>query len=202
MSPGLTLNGFVEIVYIFIKPLLLVFASRVAGKFRAIKIGLRSNASDAPDDLAQGLARIGLVNAGRTKFPFKTDKFCLLPEGDLHVGLREDGDHISGHQREILSNVSVDGFAQVERQQMKSKIGRIEPLDNGVLPVDFSRGTFDLVLEFFLFDSLQFGAPHTIRCRQRRAGIACSSCLAALERPGAGKSVRRLIRIHVRVGCS
>src|SRR5205809_5697644 len=103
--------------------------------------------------MSQSFSRIDLVNASRAKFSFKTDKFRLLADGDLHVRLGKDGDHISGHQRKVLGGISFDGLPQIERQQMKSEIRGIQALNDGVSAVNFRRRTLDLVLECFLFYS-------------------------------------------------
>src|SRR5438874_13703513 len=76
---------------------------------------------------------------------------------------------------------------------MKCEIGGIQALDDGIFPVDFRRGTLDLVLKFFLFDSLRLGPSYAVGQGALSIGAAHGSRLA-LEGPGTRKGIRLLVR--------
>src|SRR5205807_4394430 len=67
LRPGIALNGFVQVVDIFIKPPLLVFPGGVTRELRAIQVRLRRNPSGTLDHVTQRLSRIDLIDAGRVE---------------------------------------------------------------------------------------------------------------------------------------
>ena len=106
--------------------------------------------------MTQRFARLHLINASRNELAFQSHKFSLLACGHLHIILRENCDHVSWLQDDVLALVTSNGFAQVKRHQMSAEVLRVHSLDDRVFPVNFSSGTLYFILQLFLLDALRF----------------------------------------------
>ena len=154
-----------------VEVLLLLLAHALAGEFGAIQVGLRREAPGALDELGDGFAGLGLVDAGRGDFAFDAHDAGLLGHGQAQVGAVHDGDHVVSLQLQVVGGVFVDdGLGQVEGDQLGAQFGLVQALDDGVFPVDLLGKTTDTVdgvagLPLFFADLLQL-----LLAQGRRAG--------------------------------
>lgn len=126
---------------------LLLLAHRFTREFGAIQVGVRGHAAQPGQQLRQGFARFDLINPGRGDFAFDTHQAGLAVLRYSQVLLGQDGDDVSGLQRQVVLGIAVvHGARQVEGDQARGEGGAVEAFDHGVVPVDFVEQVADAPL--------------------------------------------------------
>ena len=76
---------------------------------------------------------------------FQAHEPRLLQLGDADIGLGEYGNDVTWLEQKILRRISIKNrFSQVERQELGTQVGLVQPLDHRVVPVDLVKQILDL----------------------------------------------------------
>ena len=131
----------VEVIGVLVQALLLHAARGEPGELRAEEVRVRREAAGTSEQMAEGLARFDIVDAGGVELALETDEAGLLGGRDLEVRGREEGDDVAGEELEVLRLIALEiEESGIEGDERGGEGGGVEALDHRVAPVKVWRG--------------------------------------------------------------
>ncbi len=134
---------------------LLVLARRFARELRTKQIGIVSKTAHAHDKFTQCFAGPNLIHTRRDKLSLEPHEVSAACFRHANIIGGKNGNDIARQEQSVMLRVpSSYGFAEVERDQRRLQCRHVEPLDDGVIPVDLNATAHQAAAQFFGSDAV------------------------------------------------